>query len=427
MAEAEPEGGAIEATFQLALLDIPDHAGALAGLLSGADPLSLRAARDRLERYLNNEQGSHHRKAKVLLSQAERQLQARLWLASGVFIALAGGLWILRRRRTAGMDINTLVTLYPESTAEVLRVLSAIRHEVLKHNTLMLTSIVSALQRGQAPGSRGQHLQRALLGSDGNPGAAQRLQDYAEELRALGRAHGQRLNLEYRDATLGPLLAGMLRLSSLCSKVAAADTMRPKQRQRLGKRLLAIHRQVNEDGYQALQQLLVSIRSLIVTDQLLHRIHDRVRNEPALAGQAIAPLQVHSEDGALPCHLEMPQAAFEDVMANLIRNALQASLQARGSQPPDHQPVAVAVFVRREEDPITGLVRVQLLVCDRAEEQLDENMLRGGYIERGLGLTADLVARYDGELSVQDGEQDFNKAVVLALPCRSEEEVACAY
>jgi hypothetical protein len=43
-------------------------------------------------------------------------------------------------------------------------------------------------------------------------------------------------------------------------------------------------------------------------------------------------------------------------------------------------------------------------------------MLRGRYIEEGLGLTADLVSRYDGTLDVVGGDRGWSKAVLLKLP-----------
>lgn len=416
--------GSALASYRLSQLDAPEDPGLLAGLFHS--PLSLRDAQARLDQYLASGEQSHRQEAQALRSQLRRQQLAQLAVAAALLLSWVTTGLLIYRARTSGIDTRTLVERFPETTGEVLRLLSAIRHEVLKHNTLMLASTVSALQRGKAPGAQGHHLERALLGSSDNPGAVQRLSDYAEELRALGRTHGQRLNLEHRDATLGPLLAGMRRLRRLAPAVVRADHMGPGRRRRLGRRLLAIHRQVNEQGYHALQAMLLSIRSLDVTEALLRRIHERVRSEPALAGVAIAPLSIRSEDGALPCHLELPQAAFEDVMANLLRNALQASLQSASPAPCPEQPLEVAVIVRRDEDPITGLTRAMFLICDRAVEQLDESMLRGGYIERGLGLTADLVARYDGELSVQQGADDFTKAVALALPCRAEEAL-CAY
>ena len=43
-------------------------------------------------------------------------------------------------------------------------------------------------------------------------------------------------------------------------------------------------------------------------------------------------------------------------------------------------------------------------------------MLRGRYIEEGLGLTADLVSQHEGTLDVRREAAPWSKAVVLKLP-----------
>jgi hypothetical protein len=107
----------------------------------------------------------------------------------------------------------------------------------------------------------------------------------------------------------------------------------------------------------------------------------------------------------------MPEHAFADVLINLLRNALIASLSA---QP--EQPAQIGLRVRVELDEPTGLERIAFLVCDQAPSALPPEALRKGYIEAGLGLTADLVARYEGSLDVSLDEPGYRKAVVLRLP-----------
>jgi hypothetical protein len=69
-----------------------------------------------------------------------------------------------------------------------------------------------------------------------------------------------------------------------------------------------------------------------------------------------------------------------------------------------------------EIDAVTGLERAVFLVRDRSRESLTAEMLRGRYIEEGLGLAADLVSRYDGTLDVLPGEGGWSKAVAVKLP-----------
>ena len=106
----------------------------------------------------------------------------------------------------------------------------------------------------------------------------------------------------------------------------------------------------------------------------------------------------------------MPRHAFEDVVANLIRNAIQSSVRhAEG-------PVHIGLAVHDEVDMITGLQRLVLLIRDRSPQQLTPEMLRGRYIEEGLGLTADLVSQYEGSLDVIEASAPWTKAVMFQLP-----------
>ena len=61
---------------------------------------------------------------------------------------------------------------------------------------------------------------------------------------------------------------------------------------------------------------------------------------------------------------------------------------------------------------ITGLSSLVLRVMDRSPEPLSNEMLRGRYVERGMGITVDLLSRYDGAISVESAS-GWSKAVVL--------------
>jgi hypothetical protein len=135
------------------------------------------------------------------------------------------------------------------------------------------------------------------------------------------------------------------------------------------------------------------------------------------AGARIAPLAL-DPGSSLPCSVQMPERAFADVLTNLLRNALEASLATGGTQP-----AAVGLSVQTEVDPATGDEHVASFVLDRVPGELPVAALRSRYIEAGLGLTADLVSRYQGTLDVEpfDG---WSKAVVLRLPGASSESLA---
>ena len=79
-------------------------------------------------------------------------------------------------------------------------------------------------------------------------------------------------------------------------------------------------------------------------------------------------------------------------------------------------PVEIGFTVDLEVDEVTGLERAVFLVNDRSTKELTTEMIRGQAIEGGLGLTADLVSRYDGSVDVVPGEKGWHKAVRVKLP-----------
>jgi hypothetical protein len=309
------------------------------------------------------------------------------------------------------LDLAGLLKRHPQAAPEVQRVLSAIRHEVLKHNTLMLAGVAEGLRRADPGGAEpAAHLARALVGDDGQSGAAARFEAYTEQLSQIARGYGERLNARRRDRALSALGAGFAVVRRVRSQLVAVAALGLRARARLARALLRANELLNVKAQGELNRLLDGLRGLQLTAAVLEASFARVRREPALSAAPIEPLAI-DRDSQLPCAVAIGAQAFDDILANLFRNALQASL--RYAEP---RPVVIGVCVRRHVDEITGLASIEVRVRDRSPEPLDPAKLQGGYIEAGLGLTADLVARHAGQLSVQVAEPGFSKAVVLRLP-----------
>lgn len=322
------------------------------------------------------------------------------------------------RRRYGGATLAELVEARPEAGPDVQRVLSAIRHEVLKHNTMALGGLVDALAAGEDAVSRAAWVRASLLGRPDRPdddAAIHRLRAYAEQLRQIGRAHDTRLNLRHRDPPLSALLSGFALLERHGRDLDRVVT-RGRAPRRLCRALDRAARRLNIEGHAATIALLDRLRVLTVDAPLLRAVFDRTAREPAFATLRLAPLDLDVAPGALPTRVAMPRAAFEDVVQNLVRNAIQASARADGEGP-----IAIGLAVDDELDEITFLTRVRFGVRDRAPGALTTDHLRGRRIEDGLGLTADLASRYEGSLTVEPAEAPYTKAVVLALP-RLEDE-----
>ncbi|HLT38315.1 MAG TPA: hypothetical protein VK034_18645, partial [Enhygromyxa sp.] len=97
---------------------------------------------------------------------------------------------------------------------------------------------------------------------------------------------------------------------------------------------------------------------------------------------------------------------LHDILANVLRNSLMSSVMY--AEPP----IGLGVELATEIDDITGLSSLAIRIKDRSPERLTNEMLRGRYVERGMGITADLLSRYDGSIAVEP-EAGWEKAVVL--------------
>ena len=345
---------------------------------------------------------------------------------AGLAVALLTALAAALNHRYGGRDLAILLTRHPETGPEIQRVLSAIRHEVLKHNTLMLAGLVDALARGEPAAEKAAFCRRSLLGdgAGGTSGAIDRLRDYDAQLRQIARAHGERLNLAYRDPALSALRRGFGLLRQAEGDLRAVGSLSPRRVRGLLRRLEQAAHLLNVEGYEAVRDLLDRLRVLRVDATLLSAIFDRARREPALSHVRIAAPDIVA-DPAVQQAVAVPRGVLTDILVNLIRNAIQSTLRhAPAGSPP--QPVRIGLRLDEEVDLITGLSRAVFRVLDTSPQVLTEEMLRGRYIEAGLGLTADLVSRYEGTLSVETGDAGggeaggvpppYTKSVVVKLP-----------
>ncbi|MBW2276839.1 MAG: hypothetical protein JRF63_05060, partial [Deltaproteobacteria bacterium] len=236
------------------------------------------------------------------------------------------------------------------------------------------------------------------------------LTGYVTELQRIGRANRRRLNLKRKDAAIAPLLKGFDLLKRAEPGLRRLSSLSSGSRAALLRNLKIASRLLNTEAYEAVRALLDRLRILEVDQDLMLAVYDRCCGEPTFVGVTLGHLQL---DFGLDTRsgITVPRAAFEDILANLIRNGIQSSMEhgAEGQ-------VVIGLGVELEVDSITGLERLVFLVRDRSPKVLTAEMLRGRYIEEGLGLTADLVSRYEGTLDVLPGADGWSKSVVVKLP-----------
>ncbi len=384
-----------------AALGNPDALWAQAG--DQAQGLRWWAARDTLDRYMAQSMPSadSYDAARALRDSVQARIHAVQLGGLAAIVGVVGlPLW-WRRRSRHGVGIGQLLERAPGAYRDVARVLSAIRHEVLKHNTTVLGVVADALDDGD-PDPAFWAAERLFAPR----GAVVRFRGYIGELVQLGGAHGVHLNLRWRDPVLGPLIAAMDGLS------AVERDLRAGRGRRLAETLRQLSDRLNTDGYRALGRLLADICVLQVHEALVRDVYAAVAAEPAFRAHQRLPLEVQLPTE--PIVVRLFRSDLEDILANLLRNSLAATVEAANAD-------RLGVRVALEDDPITGIERVQLRVLDNSPRRLSTAMIRGRYIGRGLGLAVDLISRAGGSIHVE-AEPGWSKAVVVRFD-RAEVDV----
>ncbi len=376
------------------------------------------AAKEALDAYFEqaDKYDLYWRQAEALRSRIRR---ATIYAGGGgvLLLGLFVGIPVVRLyRRVRGLSLRQFLARHPKSFPEVVRVLSLIRHEILKHNTAFLGDVGRALQSGDpAAAERARVLGRRLFGEPGASGGLAgiygRFVGYVEELRKTARAHGERLNLRRKDPIFRPMLQAFEALADVADELYDVGSVRPGRRRELARQLEEAGDVLGRRAFERLSGLIRSMCTVVVDEAFVRRVFDQVRNEDAFRGAKVAPLRVRGRGATV----RIFATDLEDILVNVLRNSLDASL--RYCKPP----VALEVELRTEIDEITGHASLAIRIKDLSPERLSNEMLRGRYVERGMGITVDLLSRYDGSIAVEE-EPGWAKAVVLRFFVLEESE-----
>ena len=325
-------------------------------------------------------------------------------VAGAIGLLSLGLAWIIWRRRS-GLPLSALVEAAPEAAQDLSRVLGAIRHEVLKHNTTLLDEVALAITNGDLHAVA--YAAERLFGARGEPGVVQRFEAYVDNLEGIGRRHGLRLDLRRRDPVLGPMHRAMRELARLAPRLRRPQRAGASTVESLGR----LSTDLNETGYRALGSMLRELGALTIEAELLLAVDARVRAEPGMDGHALPALALSMPEAPLVARVF--RGDLEDILANLLRNALLALVS--GVAAPDRR---IALHLWEDEDPITGLEHVVFEIRDNAPGRLDTATLRGRSPGRGLGLVVELCTRHDGSIEVEGAPTGawWTKALVVRLP-----------
>ena len=354
----------------------------------------------------------------ALLIKIRKRLTTVYILAAGIVGPFLGWFLMLLRRRFRGKSLVGFLAKNPSAQGDVHRILSAVRHEVLKHNTTALQGLLANIDSGNDISDSARWCRHALLGdlASGSRGAKDRLDSYVRQLEYIAQSHRYTLNLKHKDSAFSAILNGFGLLAQMESEFYRAE--RSGQASRPFKRSLrkATDR-INGDGYRELVQLLKSLRGLNVTEELCLKIFDSVRNERSLMDLDIADLDIQIADNVLPIDLPVARQDFEDMLRNPIRNAIQATHQLDV-----RQTIVVGLGIDQTLDPITGESSTNFTIKDQSPSMITDDLIHQQAIESGLGLMASLVSKYEGSVRVAQLPGPWTKAVVISLPCQETAE-----
>jgi signal transduction histidine kinase len=365
----------------------------------------------------------HWERASLLRAQMER---AFLWIAVVAACVISVGLGIpgLRLyRRYRGASLAQLMERNPKSFPEIARVLSLVRHEILKHNTAFLRDVGHALELGLPEaearaivvgrrmfGERGGQDRGAAVRGDARDrlraaeqgGIYGRFLGYVEELHQVARKYGERLNLYRKDPIFRPMLQSFEMLAELADGLRNPGRLSDAEKVELGRKLQRAADALGRRAFEELSRLIATLCVVDVDEAFVRSAYDRVRGEAQFAGLVLEPLEVRGT-GA---RVRIFRGDLDDILVNLLRNSLRST--AQHCDPPR----GIGVDLVEEVDDVTGLSSLAIRIKDRSSEKLSNEMLRGRYVERGMGITVDLLSRYDGSLGVE-AEPGWRKAVVV--------------
>ena len=345
-----------------------------------------------LQRYFASP-ASDLRRDQALELQRDVEWILRVTTVGGLSLLGLVGLAIAVRVRTRRETVTAeeLILQFPELTAPVIRGLASIRHEVIKHNTTALAALAESYDTLDPDA-----IEHVLSRIFGVKGALDEYDRYVDEIRQLAAGKGMGLDVISDNTALGHLSVAMEQLRAMAPMLDGQPTEATLVR------LAELAQGVNGSGYDALGRLLTSLALLRVDSELLDEVCTDARDLGQREGSTIS-IQI-------PSRVIWVRVLRDDMrlaLVNVCRNALRLS-EVAGERD-------ILLSVAIESDFVTGLETVCFRVCDRVAQPLTTEMIRSGYIERGLGLAVDAVQRNGGTIAVES-VPDWQKAVAIRFP-----------
>jgi hypothetical protein len=224
-----------------------------------------------------------------------------------------------------------------------------------------------------------------------------------DELDKVARAHRTTLNLHRKDPIFRPMIAAFEELRRYNDGLRAVDELPATKKLELARVLLRTGRVLGRQAFERLSELIRELCIVDVNAVLIRGIVEQVAGEKQFADLSLKPPVVCGE--GVP--IRIFRTDLQDILVNVIRNSLRSTVLYADP------PFELGIDLVTETDEITGHSSLAIRIKDRSPEPLNNEMLRGRYVERGMGITVDLLSRYDGSITVEPEAEGWSKAVVL--------------
>jgi len=347
--------------------------------------------------------GLHVAEAQQMLRDLKIKIFFNVSVILLVFIVALGAIIFVFLKKRNRVNLEELASLDPGVFPELIRIVSSLHHEVLKHNTTVLNGMAEILKDDVYPIEKIDYCLNRLTGDNG---IIEKFAYYLDCLKNLARKNGKVLAV-HSDDMLVLLISGFRHLKA-CIPVLNKIKKQPLkslQRQEFI-RLQKTVKTLNDEAYFALKTFLNGMLQIAITAEMVNTIFDRVSKEPALLDVEFKGIEI-SIPKSETFYIQIPRIYLEDILSNLIRNAIQSAVEY------ECYPVEIGCEVTTIFDPVTFIERIVIRVLDRSPEILTNEIIRGRYIGDGLGLTVDLVGKYNGSIEVQTGWDKWKKAVCV--------------
>ena len=374
---------------------------ALARIASGRGQ-TLRAAA-LYRRYVAEAAGGVHvEEARAALEREERRQSTLRGVGFGAAaVALfAGGLSWARRR--GGLTLDEWLRRDPGATRDARSLAGRLSHEAFKHGGLLLGEAVERLGTAGGLAEAAPLLVERLYGSGGTPGLVAEARTALADLEALARRRGARLNLRFKDPLLSPVcraLDALTRAERAFVRLARTGSLPARRMESLAWTLRQAASVLSPRTAQRLTGDIDSAGSTEVRFDRLESLLSSVARERDSRPPPLARLGLFAAEDGKCLRVRVPEGDWLTLWRNLFANALAAP--------------CLALLAEERRDPVTGQALARFVLFDGDPRLLTAEMIRGRGAERGLGVVADLVRKWDGLVDVTPGTGAFTKGVAL--------------